>query len=276
MTILSIYKADQPGKPAFNVSLPDCWEELNGEQFMHVAYALYAFTDSDERHAYILLHLLGRKHALSIPAEVLVYQIFPLLDWIYTAPTFTAQLIPQVKKLLLCYYGPEGDFNNLTISEFDFAEREMYQWLQEPGDIDQLWRFVACLYRPGKKRYNKSLDKDGDIREVFNANTITYHAGQLKKHAFAGLAFATFLWYKACRNKLAILYPLVFQQAPGDDTPPTQEGGVTELPNCFNLMRKIAEKGTYGRMDEVEKMYLHTVMLELEYSIKESLKNDNK
>lgn len=76
------------------------------------------------------------------------------------------------------------------------------------------------------------------------------------------------LWYKACRAQLVKLYPVVFA---GDDEAATP--GYNELPNHFNLMRKIAEKGTYGQFAEVEKMYLHTVLLELEKSILEAKGN---
>lgn len=262
-----------PGATASRtIAIPGSWEELTGEQFLNVSNALYGITDATERLAYICLCLMGRKNARTLPAETLIADVFPVLDWIETQPAVTEQRIPCVQVGLRKYYGPESDFNNLKMVEYDFADRELFMFLlaKKEADIEKsahhLWRFAACLYRPGKWLYNSRKDKDGDIRIKFNENTLNYHANKMRRHLPDGFAFATLLWFKACRVLLTQLYPAVFKRAE-DDTPADT---YLELPNHFNLMRKIAEKGTYGTYDKVEEQYLHTILLELEKSIVEA------
>lgn len=267
MTELKFYNAD--GSLQFTLAMPGSWQELTQQQFIDVAHAIYTYPDADERHAHICIALLGKSDTNRIPVESIIKDVFPLLDWVYKQPEITKQLQQVIWAGVYRYFGPESDFNNLTIIEYDFADRELYQWLRSleapaTRNDEHLWRFMACLYRRPKKFYNRRLDRDGDIREKFNENKLKYFAGELADDVHIGKAYATILWYKACRDQITKLYPAVFS-GDGDSS----ATGFNELPNHFNLMRKIAEKGTYGNMQEVEKMYLHTVMLELEKSILE-------
>lgn len=251
------------------VYLPESWDELKGEQLLNVAEALYKYPEADERHAHICRALIG-KQVRTLPPMTLLTDIFPLIQWVYEPPTFTIQKIPAIRAGFRTYYGPETAFYNIRLIEYDFADRELYQYLHareqgQDGAEQFLWRFVACLYRPGKWLYNRKKDKDGDVRIKFNENTLNWHAGILRRNLPAGFAYAVLLWYKACRKFITVQYSRVFDGTEDENYQP-----VDELPNHFNLMRKIAEKGTYGRYDEVEQLYLHTALLEIEKSIIEA------
>lgn len=285
--------------------LPSGWNELRGEQLLAIAEALFMEMDDDRKRVMICKAAINNKKLFRMmePA-ILIEQFFPLITWIETDRQLTKQVLPTIPVGFFNWYGPAESLGNFRLSEFDHAEAELYRWHSfrpldsklmfakgesNPltGDLTsasetpkstyrglmqwwrteeaeaQLYRFVACVYRPGKLTYNKRKNPAGDYRMPFNDNLVDYHASILRRHLPVKYAYAILLWYKGCRDALVSAFPLVFTGAAEHEAKPQQE------PNYFELMRKIAEKGTYGDIDKVRNLYLWDAMYEVHLSIEE-------
>lgn len=254
----------KPGaeKGQITVPMPDSWEELNASQLIEICHALYTVRDVYKRNSLIAKALIG-KAIQKITPEAIIVEVFPLIEWTKEAPTLTQQLIPTIKAGRSKLYGPASAFENMRMLEFEFAERYLFLFLQN-RDIQDLWTLVAILYRKGRWLYNPLKNKKGDIRVPFNNYSLTYQASKLQRKLQPAVAYAILQWYKGCRLHLMSLYPVIFQS---NDS---SKGSEDRLPTLFPIMRKIAEKGTYGVFEDVEQMEIHTFLMETEESIKEA------
>lgn len=237
-------------------SVPESWNELDGKQLLQVAHCLFGGFTGDELRLRLLVILMGLPYELLVrlAPEIIQEQLYPLMDWMISGECeLTKQLLPRIAS----FVGPEECLYNLRMIEFAQAESELASWYQEK-DINNLWRFVACLYRP--KRW---LAVSKDKRTPFNQDKIEIHAQRLQKLPVK-YAYAVLLWYRGCMNFLKKCYPEVFN--PGDTT--SDEGEAQSAP-MFRLMRAIAKEAIYGDFDKVEQLYLYTALEGLQASIDE-------
>lgn len=230
------------------------WDELTGEQFKQIVNILLA--DHPGRHSEILLLsvLLGVhiKFLLKLKAEHLT-GIIHLVRWIDSEVDITQQLYPYIKapsKL----YGPAGGFDNVTAVEFHFLEFYYLEW-KKSGDDASLYKFIAVMYRPAKKKYDIGKNPDGDIREPFNQNVTEYYASRIKKLS-RQICLCLVFQYESWRRRLEAEYKAVF----------TKSGpGLGIEAGWFGVFRGVAADGKFGTLDKVEQLNIHTLMLELRF-----------
>lgn len=243
-----------------SVTIPEAVEELSGKQLIGIAQILATeknkFTASLK--ALRVITRLGFLQFLFLTAEAELNCI-QHIQFVFEELKLTKQLIPKYKNGLFGreLHGPKSDLENLTLSEFFFSEIYYSDFVnnkEASGSLDQL---IAVLYRPAKKNYNTRLDKDGDIRIDFNANTVNYYASKIKKCPI-GFKHAVLIFYDGCREKIKLNNPNIF----GD-------GGEDNHTGMYGLMRGLAGP-KFGEMEKVEKMYLHTALLELNLLIEEA------
>lgn len=244
------------GTETISKKIADCWKDLLPSQFAAIARIIYTveepLTAATQALAVLLNLPKGKFRALD--AEVVYAQMLDFAAFIHTTNCdITNNLFPKIEAGGKVYYGPSDGAENLKAAEFHFCEmavQDFYAGYQtEPASaLPYLWKLLAILYRPAKEGYDFELNPDGDCRIPYNPNSEPYHIDWLQQHVDVSVAYATLLWYRACRAEWEKAYPAVFpQHSNGDEAPPV-------IPGYFMLMRNIAERGTYGNFAAVEQM----------------------
>ena len=162
-------------------------------------------------------------------------------------------------------YGPDDDFNNITGDEFVFSEDHYFAFINSKHqDEAALNNLVAILYRDPKENYDRKINRDGDVRVVFNQNMSIHNSKFKISNLKLNARLAIFQWYHACRQKMI------------DDNPDVFTGGSGEAAKygLLSVMRTIAESGIHGDFDKVQKMYVKMWMMELNEKIEESKRTE--
>ena len=108
-------------------------------------------------------------------------------------------------------YGPDDGLTNLVFSEYISAETNLSRWHNTKDDT-YLYKFLAVLYRPGKKESEWKLPTfDGDMRLPFNEASIDKHA-KLTAQLSAVERKAILLWYSGCKQFMFERFPHVFSR----------------------------------------------------------------
>lgn len=261
MIQVELYRSIDDNKPTVCM-VPDCWAELNAEQFATIAYVIHNYKEVEYIQVRILKALLQLPEGMlnRIDSDTVEADMLQLTEFVTQPCDMITQLFPYLKAGDTMLYGPADGMANLIAVEFDFAERFLQDWTADMDNDTLLWQFVACLYRPAKKGYDHAKNADGDCREAFNDNTITYYADLLQKYAPKKYAYAIVLWFKACHLSWQQLYPRIWQK--NNDAPPTDDS--TVVPGYFSLMRLVAKSGIYGNFEQVERMYMLNLLNEFE------------
>lgn len=234
--------------------MPEEVEELNAKQFIAIAGLL---------HQEYVTVLKASLQAMRILIQFSVIRFFFFsneiklkclehVQWIFDKIIVTKNLVPRYKK----FYGPSDELNNMTIAEFHFAEQ--YYSQIKGNDYTALPHLIATIYRPAKKRYNKILNTDGDIRQPFNSNVVDYYAGKISKWPDA-VKYAILIYYDSCREKIANENPKIFKKS----------GGESDGLGMYSIMRSLAGP-KFGELEKVEEMLLQNALLELNLIIEES------
>jgi hypothetical protein len=255
-------------------AMPEAWNELTGKQLVKLVPILFGDMEPVVADTHSLRILLGMSkwRFNRIDAEVVAEELLPMVAFIRNTRDLTKQLLPVIRCGGTSFYGPADGLGNLRMVEFDFAERELAAYHAD-NTQHSLFRFIATLYRPGKRGYDHRRNPDGDPREGFNDNLLAYYANILQEDMHPDMARAIMLWYKGCRQQLAEEHPRIFPAAA--DKSEEQEDKPDEepaLPTYFGLMRTIAEKGTYGNFDQIEQMYLGNALAECEFMMDEQIR----
>jgi hypothetical protein len=175
------------------------------------------------------------------------------IKWIYNDELqLTNQFMPKYRG----FYGCKTELDNLTLAEFYATEK--YYTMYQAGDDTALDLLCAVLYRPGKPFYNKTKDIDGDCRKKYNANLTPYYAGIISRWPLAVKQSIAF-FYDGCQRQLVANNPKLFTK---------NSGGEASDGDLFVLIRGLAG-GKYGTFEQVEGMYLHTAMYEMNCLIEE-------
>ena len=235
--------------------VPTTWDELTGKQLVNC------------------LKICNCSYSL-IKSQVQIFKLFTgvtwlrlwwcgaaefddklyLVNWVFEENTITKSLLPAYKG----FYGPADNFRNLQISEFIFTE-VCYQQFKEEGKEHELNTLIAILYRPAKLSYNKRRNEDGDLREPFNDNITDLYARKVARWPMP-VKEAILFWYEGCRNNLVRNNPEVFGGTGGE---PAKYG-------LWSVMRGVAEKAIHGNINQVEKMFVHVFMMELNELVAEA------
>ncbi len=233
--------------------MPTCWNELTGDQLVRCLPVIYADW-SDGKKQLALLRILtgiGRwRFLFAHPAELSEY--FYRLSFLFEQNTLTRNLVPRYDGL----HGPGDNFCNITVSEFIFSET-FYLRYRENNEIADLDMLIAVLYRAGRfiLTYNYRINPAGDFRRKFNDNLIDHYVKKIRRWPI-GVKNAILHYYEGCRGRLVESYSDVF----GGSGEPARRG-------MLSLMVSMAETGTFGPFDQVEKLYLHTFMIGLSEAI---------
>lgn len=230
-----------------SIIIPTDISEVTGKQFIAISGLLHSEYISVLKASLSALRILGNLSwwkFLRVSNEVRL-GCLPYVQWIFDKISITKNLIPKYKG----FYGPSEELNNVTISEFHFAEK-YYSQIKE-NDYDALPHLIAVLYRPAKHKYNKKLDQDGDVRQKFNSNVVDYYAGIISDWP-ENVQYAVLIFYDGCRKKIEEDYPDVFSGGSGEDD------GL----GMYGVMRGLAGP-KFGDIEKVESMLLHNALLEL-------------
>jgi len=181
-----------------------------------------------------------------------VSEFFYLADFLYEENTLTKNLVPVYQDR----YGPGDFFQNLVVSEYVFTENH-YHLYKEHAEEKDLNCLIGILYRRGKSRiaYNYSENKAGDLRRPFNDNMIEKYARDVK-HWPAEIKRCILHWYEGCRQQLYNHYHDCF----GGSGEPVKRG-------MLSLVVMMAETGTFGDFEKVEKLLLHNFFIGLSENI---------
>lgn len=234
--------------------VPENWNELSHNQILLCAKIFIRQSEETEMLVSLFRCIIrmGSYRFLTMPPDIMT-DCLPLIAWLRDKICLTNQLLPVYKK----YYGPGKELENLKIKEFALTELFFIQYRNE-GSTDALNELIAILYRPAKVQYDMVKNPEGDVREGFNPHVTNYHKKIISKWPpYVKMAIA--LYYEGCRNNFIEQYAEVFE---GDS-------GTGELPTygMWNIMRDIAEKGTYGDFDKVEEQYVDTILMEIHTQI---------
>lgn len=253
-------------------SLPENYNELTGKQLLQVNELLLLQLPLPVLRLKLLQVLLGigQFSFFMLPADLkhrLLYHNHSLsgymvddasvsaIDWIINDNNLTEQLLPVYNG----FYGPKKEFDNLTVKEFHVCEIAYSDYIQEQTE-EHLNKLVAVLYRPCKKDYDFTLDKDGDARIFFNPNELNYYTNIVSKWP-AAAKMAIFSFYDGNREYLKTLYDEVFESSGSS----AAEGDA----GMYDVIRNLA--GTkYGTFKEVEELLLHDVLHEIVSAIKDN------
>lgn len=247
-------------------TIPESYNELTGKQLIGIAGLFVGSMRQEVARLTALQILLDKSYfwfAL-IPSDAKA-RMLAYVDWIFEKNSLTEQLLPWYRG----FAGPKKEFDNLTLSEFHFAER-YYREVVDPSLRESaepslrgtkqsaLDRLVAVLYRKPKPGYDYQLDSDGDARQRFNANEVDHYAAVISKWPAAAKQ-AVLFYYDGCRQYLLDLYSEVFSGGSGEE----DEDGM------FGIIRGISGD-KYGDIDKVEMLNIHTALSELTIQLKEA------
>jgi hypothetical protein len=235
--------------------IPTTWNELTGQQLVRVLRVCnrnYTVLVAQVHLFKILMGIRWIKLWWLGPAEI--DDKLYLVDWVFEENTLTKNLIPKYNN----FYGPADNLNNLQLCEFIFTE-QCYQQFKYNGKDEDLNMLISILYRPPKKLYNRQRNEEGDIRESFNDNLTSLYAKKVNRWPLS-VKEAILFWYEGCRNNLVRKNPEVFGGTGGD---PAKYG-------LWSVMRGVAEKAIHGNINQVEKMYVHVFMMELNELVAEA------
>lgn len=236
------------------VVLPERWEELTATQYIHLAELLHSKLSDDAKVLHALRILLKKSvFTFMLMNKDMVARMCEHACWVFEVPVATKQLITSYKS----FYGPANDFDNLTLAEFHACEMAYYQFTKT-RDEEHLTTLAAILFRKPKAGYDIKVNKDGDVREAYNANVCAYHEIVISDWKRA-VKYAILMWYDACRQQLEKLYPLAFGK---------QKAATPYFDGLFGLIRSLSGD-KYGTFEDVEGMYVHNAFMEIVASKRE-------
>lgn len=181
------------------------------------------------------------------------------IDWIFKKNTLTEQLLPVYRDM----YGPRKEFDNLRVNEFHFAEICYFDYITHEN-IEDLDKLIAVLYRPCKKNYDFVKDSDADARIAFNANELAFYATKIAAWPME-VKTSILCFYDGNREYIRELYQDVFSSS--------EESKAEGSAGMYDIIRQLA--GTkYGNFKEVEQLYLHDVLREIESSMEDNRRQE--
>lgn len=203
-----------------------------------------------------LARVLDRTERLATAAE-------ELTAFLFQSCTLSRNIMPRVGR----YYGPADYLDNLRMGEFVYAENFFGAW-KAKNEITALNQLISVLYRPLQFRYLfGGHRRTSDPRIPFDPvecarNISTIAAWPLEKR----IAIATM--YGSMRQRLIDENPRVFTDSGGsEDSSPY---------GLWSVMRQVAKQGHFGKFSDIEQSYISTILMELNESIIEAERQEER
>lgn len=241
-------------------TVPTQWNELSQQQLIAVMETLFMRQYTGEQGCLKLLKILlgfnWWQFFRSKPTEMAEY-FYLTLFLLSEQRQLTDQLLPVYDEL----HGPDKEFNNLVMQELAICDGVFMQWAEDRENHELLNQLCSLLYRPAKEDYNFKKNIDGDARIPFNQNLCEYYC-RTKVHKWPmSVKLAIAYWYDACRWQLVEENEDVFG---GDNSGEVSKYGLV------SVMLSVAESGSLGDFSKVEQHNVHTVMIQLNESIRKA------
>ncbi|MBV9989384.1 MAG: hypothetical protein JO301_17020 [Chitinophagaceae bacterium] len=249
-----LYTAGKRNKKA---TLPENYNELSRRQVIAISRLFLVGYPPDVAQLEALRILLNRSliglYRIPLQAKSAMLEH---VDWVFARNGLTRQFLPRYRR----FYGPAGEWDNLTMGEWSNCE-VYYEWMVNDRDENAINYLIAVLYRRRKKQYPVKLDPDGDLRVPYNHHETAYWAAKISRWPIA-VKMGILNWYDGCREYVINSYDVF-------------EPGTTEeekkAPGMMEVIRGMCG-ATYGSFDQVEKMNVHKALREMEILKQEAAK----
>ncbi|MFC7669276.1 hypothetical protein ACFQT0_19405 [Hymenobacter humi] len=130
-----------------------------------------------------------------------------------------------------------------------------YALHRRPEHLD---KFIAVLYRPGKRNPNpESADWNGDVRVPFNEHRLEFRTRLLSGVHNDLEKLAVLTWYRGCRARLAVEFPDVFAEA--EET----TAGPQKAPQWERVLRKLSG-GAFGPVQQTAAQPLRLILADMQ------------
>jgi hypothetical protein len=287
-------------------STPSTWDELTARQYVQVVDTILLQPGTNEQKRIKLLKILTGWGWLKIaniigwwrynpirfirtkkigsgfgPAmdrtERLATAAEELTTFLFAECNLTKNLLPKIGR----YYGPSDYLDNLRMGEFVYAETYFSQWkqasnplqgagggaggsnpLEGAGGAANLNKLVSVLYRPAG-----NAPTPADRRQPFDPNLCAQHLPHIERWPLAQ-RMAIAVMYGSMRKQLIDQNPRVFSDS-GDSSSESVYG-------MWSVMRQVAKDGHFGTFSDVENTYVSTILMELNESIIEAERQEEK
>lgn len=244
------------------IDVASSWNELTARKLIAITSVIQSKLAFPAKRL-LALRILSNKNPVSFAFmhPDFVARCLQYIDWVFEENTLTTQHLKSYKYFFQKrLYAPSNDFDNLTLGEFHYCEMMYHRLVSDKSEM-AMNDLIAVLYREKKAGYNKKRNTDGDIRAPFNHNEVAYRSAKIASWPNA-VKHAIIYWYDGCRQNLTLSYPAVFE---GGEKQPTK----MYFDGLFGLMRNIAGP-RYGLLENVEKLNVHTAMMEMVYCKEEA------
>ncbi|REE01109.1 hypothetical protein [Marinoscillum furvescens] len=259
-------------------NIPGTWNDLKPNQLITIAGLLHANIHPNEAVFKIIMCLLEiRKHwwlawnlllktshedKIDFMADTRL-----LADFILTPESYslTRNLIPVITiprtiRKSERLYGPPDSCKKMVFMEFIKAETYYLAYRKNytnvPLRMQSLNRLIAVLYRH-KQIISNTSTWNGDVREVYNDNTVIYRAEKIIAQIPDNIKYAILIFYISCRAIKVERYNHVFSGETGSG------GG-----NWIDALRSMA--GGALNMEKISMVDADVALYDLNKSIEES------
>lgn len=213
----------------FSIPVPGRWDELAPAQAANIAALVFGGRSRNETLAEIIYELADLRNRFWMRmlffffiSEEELDEMRPLADFCHAQPeNFVKQLFPVIGTGKSKLKGPKNGCSDLEFAEFIKAETALAK-ITAGGGMPEMDRLVAILYRKQKDDYRRENYDDADFER-----RLAVAAGQSP-----GLKICIYMWYAACREKIAASFPDIFIKK--------TEGATGEKGNWADVLMELA------------------------------------
>lgn len=247
-------------------SLKSQFSEMDREEFLRICYLRSQNLNSSElsQEQFNGLRIAMFTALSDVPIRIIEQitarqwvDILGYLNYCFKVPDLKTNPLPELRLKGLRLIGPTGMLDKSSIEEMVHADTAFIQ-ASNSKDPEKLYLLAAILYRPIRwdlKKFKKSVDWNGDIREPFNNEKCKQRAENFKNMPFYCIV-GVFLYYWAFRENKLMKFKRIFKPSSGTKTG-TDRGWAGTLLEMSHLP-------VFGNIDETNKQNWFTVLFEMD------------
>lgn len=253
--------------------LPTSYSELDYDQLITICYLykdhLFELTNKQKKAMKIALFglicrpVVPLEAVKNIPATVWV-DLLPCLEWIFETPVFKEWPLPYLSPKNTKLKAPVEMLRTSSFWEMASMD-DAFTMASNKKSVDHMFLIITILFRPERdkiKEFKKSVDWNGDVRELFNDFKAKKLAQEIrkpkhKKNFPTELAVAVFLYSKSFHeNNLIKKFENLFP-APGKKE--------VRVGNNYGWPGIILEMSNtkFGNLEETKNQNWYTVLFEM-------------